>query len=383
MQSYIKKITLLLLIMITLSVVGGCSLSSTTAETTIATTNATTAASTTAESSTTDVTTGVTTTGVTTTGVTTTETTTTGVTTTEVTTTGITTTEASITLNVIVINGEYTLGDDFNQDSILVSLVRPNGTAIPLSSSSYTVSGFNSTIVGEITLMVNYYEYSATFNLNIVAPLDGLIITMAYYFDAQGLTGSALFNELDTIVNTGFQGVTYGEARYILDESDADPTNPNNIILVYLATSISNVWDYGDTWNREHVWPQSLLPDSADNDTVNTCSDLHNLKPADPSENSSRGNKYFDTESGYEPRDEVKGDIARILFYMITKYSQLSLVDRAPGVLEMAMFSVLLQWHELDPVDDFERNRNDVIYSYQNNRNPYIDYPEFVDMIWG
>jgi len=113
---------------------------------------------------------------------------------------------------------------------------------------------------------------------------------------------------------------------------------------------------------------------------------LHNLKPSNPSINSSRGNKYYDyitSTVAYEPRDEVKGDLARILLYMWTMYEILSLVDSAPSTYQMALLTVLLEWHDIDPVDDFERNRNEVIYSHQNNRNPYIDYPEFVDLIWG
>ncbi len=50
---------------------------------------------------------------------------------------------------------------------------------------------------------------------------------------------------------------------------------------------------------------------------------------------------------------------------------------------KMGNLEVLLQWHLDDPVDEFERNRNEVIYSYQGNRNPFIDYPEFVSIIWG
>jgi endonuclease I len=125
-------------------------------------------------------------------------------------------------------------------------------------------------------------------------------------------------------------------------------------------------------------------------ETINTSrhvgADLHNLKPANPSENSSRGNKYFDnttTTASYSPRVEVRGDIARILFYMVVMYDYLELINTTPTVHKMAMLNTLLQWHMDDPVDDFERNRNDVIYGYQNNRNPFIDYPEFVEMIFG
>jgi len=58
------------------------------------------------------------------------------------------------------------------------------------------------------------------------------------------------------------------------------------------------------------------------------------------------------------------------------------LVNTTPTVYQMAMLDVLLQWNLDDPVDDFERNRNEVIFTYQHNRNPFIDYPEFVPLIW-
>jgi endonuclease I len=77
----------------------------------------------------------------------------------------------------------------------------------------------------------------------------------------------------------------------------------------------------------------------------------------------------------YEPHDDVKGDVARIVFYMATMYSNLNI--NLLGDLDM-----LIDWHFLDPVDDFERNRNEVIYSYQKNRNPYIDNPDYVELVW-
>lgn len=281
---------------------------------------------------------------------------------------------------------EYDLRESFDESSITVELVLSSGQRITLRSDTYDISGFDSSTAGEKEITVSHGEYTDTFTVTILKSTD-VDITMTYYLSAEGLSGNALFLELREIINDGFSGVTYGEARYILDETDADPSNPNNVILVYLGTSVSGVWDYGVTWNREHVWPRSLLGASADNDTVNVASDLQNLKPSNPSENSSRNNRYYDNVSigglSYEPRDEVKGDVARILLYMWTMYDYLELVDVEPSVYEMALLTVLLEWHELDPVDDFERNRNDIIYTYQNNRNPFIDYPEFVDLIWG
>jgi len=96
----------------------------------------------------------------------------------------------------------------------------------------------------------------------------------------------------------------------------------------------------------------------------------------------------------WQPRDEVKGDVARMIFYMATRYEgengepDLEVIDYIPADQYTnepvhAKLSALLKWHVEDTVDNYERIRNEVIYSYQNNRNPFIDHPEYVDMIWG
>lgn len=331
------------------------------------------------------------TTAQTTTGLVTTETTTVPPTTTQTTTLPATTTTAPTTVTTttfvdqseLVVEGlsttTYTIGDVIDLSTLTVTFYDQAGTPTVLRDMDYTVSPIDTSTYGQKQLVITYGEYQAVIQIQVNLP--------AYYMDAMDLTGNTLFLELRTIINTGFSGVTYGDARYILDETDADPNHAGNLILLYLGTSVSGVWDSGVTWNREHVWPQSGMPVSASNSVVNMASDLQNLKPSDPVENSTRGNDYFDNVAGtyaYVPRDEVKGDIARILLYMIVKYDQLSLVDGTPNLsnYEMGIFSVLLQWNHQDPVDDFERNRNDVIYGYQHNRNPFIDYPDFADLIW-
>jgi len=214
---------------------------------------------------------------------------------------------------------------------------------------------------------------------------NGFEITMPYYESAEGLSGSALLLELREIVNQGFLNKTYGDSRYILDETDADPNHSGNVILMYTGVSVSGAWDNGVTWNRDHIWPQSLLGVDAVNTVANAASDLQNLKPANPLINSTRGNKYFGTTTtteSYALRQEDRGDIARILLYMVVMYSEYTLLESNPSVYQMAQLSLLLQWHVQDPVDAFEQNRNNVIYSYQKNRNPFIDYPQFVDLIW-
>ncbi len=255
--------------------------------------------------------------------------------------------------------------------------------------------GYNFLGWTEQTTGTDYYVFGGqmTQNVTLYAQwqyIDNYTYT-GYYEGADGLTGQTLVSFLRTVVTTGFTGVSYGDARYILDETDQDPNNPSNVILVYLGISVSGVWDDGNTWNREHVWPQSLLYDTnvinINNSYIGVGSDLYNLKPANPSENSSRGNDYFDESglsSAYEPRDAVKGDIARILFYMTVRYDNLTLVNStSPAIYQMAMLNTLLKWNAQDPVDSFELHRNDVVYSYQHNRNPFVDHPEFVDKIWG
>lgn len=98
----------------------------------------------------------------------------------------------------------------------------------------------------------------------------------------------------------------------------------------------------------------------------------------------------YDSDSR-EPRDSVKGDIARMLFYMAVRYEgdngeiDLELNEKVNNNKDpyMGKLSVLLKWNEQDPVDDLERKRNEVIFTkYQHNRNPFIDHPEWVNKIW-
>lgn len=314
----------------------------------------------------------------------TTQETTTERTTTEQTTTIITTTYYDNSRIEITSPGNlvYTIDESVDYTGMTVTYYDSEDNATVLSDMDFTISNVDTSTYGEKTVIITYEEYQASFDIQVNLP--------TYYMDAMNLTGTQLLTALRTIIHTGFDGVSYGEVRYILDETDRDPLNSNNLIEVYTGDSVSGAWDCNGTcvWNREHVWPQSAMPVSASNNVTNMASDLHNLKPADPSENSSRGNDYFDNASlgdAYEPRDEVKGDIARILLYMVVMYDQLTLVDGTPnlGNYEMGLLSVLLQWNEQDPVDEFERNRNDVIFSYQGNYNPFIDYPEFAELIWG
>ena len=250
-------------------------------------------------------------------------------------------------------------------------------------------------------------------------------IPQSYYDQANNLSSVELKEALHQIISNH---VIYPytsnstDTWDILQESDQDPYENNNMILVYTGRSQEKGYRDGsgnysqyengngtqsNSWNREHIWPKSHgFPD--DNDNAYT--DVHNLKPCDRSVNSSRGTKDFDfggnqhaeasdclTDSdSWEPPDYVKGDIARILFYMVVRYDPG--IDHENNVFDLELvnyttpnntdpilgkLSSLLEWHLSDPVDDFEINRNEIIFGFQENRNPFIDHPNLVNYLWG
>ena len=208
-----------------------------------------------------------------------------------------------------------------------------------------------------------------------------------YYQEAFGLFGENLHDALHAIINDGVTLPSYSEIIGIMQESDRDPDNSDNVMLIYTQLSVPAVWDQGTTWNREHVWPVRRMPvDRPGASTRNMGSDAHNLTPANPAENNSRGFKYFaetTTTTSYAPPAVVRGDVARMMFYMITMYESLSLASNPNADnFEMGELETLLLWHFEHQVREFETVRNDIIYHYQNNRNPFIDYPHFVELLY-
>jgi endonuclease I len=230
-----------------------------------------------------------------------------------------------------------------------------------------------------------------------------------YYAGTEGLTGAALAAELNSIID-GHTTLTYAEVYTALPYTDEDPDNPDNLIVFYSGTSLDKDARCGagscaGLWNREHSWPQS----HGEIGTSGPGADLFHMRPEFSDTNSSRGNKDFDdggsatvpscapclaTPTSFEPRDAIKGDLARGLFYMAVRYDG-DPDDGFAGDLEMAAtipssgpnlgkLSTLVAWSMADPPDDRERARNDLIDgSYQHNRNPFIDRPEWVCSIWG
>lgn len=226
-----------------------------------------------------------------------------------------------------------------------------------------------------------------------------------YYASAMGKTGSALHTELHRIISSGVTTLTYDQVWTALKDTDQDPANANNVIEVYSGRSIAKSDNGGgvDQWNREHVWAKS----HGDFGTVNgPGTDVHHLRPEDVTVNSTRGNLDFDKggspvaqctgclsdSDSFEPRDAVKGDVARMIFYMAVRWDGGDgFADLEPDDLvgngtapAIGRISVLKQWNLQDPPDAFEKRRNQVIFdSWQHNRNPFIDHPEWVTAIYG
>ena len=213
----------------------------------------------------------------------------------------------------------------------------------------------------------------------------------------------------------------------VLEQADQDPLNTSRILDVYRNRSFPKYGGGNNSYNREHTWPNSYgFPDDGWSNLP--YSDCHHLFLCDISYNGARGSRVFadcasgctayptDTHDGvsgvnytrndspqgvWETWQDRRGDVARAMFYMDVRYEgdsgsepDLILTDDLALIMSsqtgdnepvgyMGYVSILLEWHAQDPVDEKERLRNDVVYQYQGNRNPFIDHPEWVDLLFG
>lgn len=240
-----------------------------------------------------------------------------------------------------------------------------------------------------------------------------------YYNEALGLTGTELQEALHEIIKD-HQVQTYASLYQHFQSTDRKPNlsvwdmysdvpggTPPYAFYYNSGDECGNYNGEGQCYNREHSWPQSWFGGSI----LPMRTDLFHIFPTDGYVNNRRANYPFgevsnatwtsqngskvgaNTTAGYtgvvfEPIDEYKGDFARSYFYMSVRYygqdtnwpgspqtvgSQLK-----PWALEM-----MIKWHEQDTVSEKEINRNNEVYDIQENRNPFIDHPEFVNQIWG
>ena len=252
---------------------------------------------------------------------------------------------------------------------------------------------------------------------NIVTPT----IPTGYYDSLEGLSGNALKQAVQDIIAAPIVRLhSYADIWDIIRTADQNPENSNQIWDMYLEIPMAKL-DQQTTssivgkWNREHIFCQSrggfevANGDTADgigvwNSTsaasvVDGVSDAHHIRAENGQENSSRNNKNYGTVNSSTvyagpsgTQGSWRGDVARALFYMAVRFDGLNVVNGDPSEYlpstsiasgNIGDLATLLVWNHSDPRDDFEMNRNNYIYTWQMNRNPFIDYPLLVDYIFG
>ena len=261
-------------------------------------------------------------------------------------------------------------------------------------------------------------------------------IPSGYYDGTTGLTGYALKSKVHDIISKKVYSYTYDDLKTLHGITDLDKyyENDNTLLDIYsekpnaadaynydLSNIISSASAEGLGWNREHGMPQStfygiypmysdlhyIIPTDArvnqlrnnypyarNNGAANDCN-KPNTTPCTASNGSKLGKSTTPgyTNTVYEPIDEFKGDVARYLLYYVVRYeghlvnnnyllSTSPLDGNEERGFEDWYINLLKDWNALDPVSQRELDRNNAVYSIQNVRNPFIDHPEWVDMIW-
>lgn len=252
-----------------------------------------------------------------------------------------------------------------------------------------------------------------------------------YYAPAAGQTGPALKQALHEIIDD-HERYPYSSSSTdtwdVLALAHEDPAISGNVLTVYRKSSVdADDHTQATGWNREHTWPSSY--GFTDDGPCNyPFTDMHHLMPSDWDYNGARGNRVYDecpvgcdawpvdgvpdnnygdgfgNTGSWEVWSGRRGDVARALFYMEVRYAggthaftacaepELILTDSRAQIVSntsnnyspayMGLLSTLIEWHLSDPVDDFERDKNDTVFLFQGNRNPFIDHPEWVCAIW-
>lgn len=223
------------------------------------------------------------------------------------------------------------------------------------------------------------------------------------YDELEALSGSSnvntvpsseLYKELQDLMKDNHKKQTsYGDTRYMYQYTDCQNSCKTSTAIssFYSGEDIGPGWDAGATWNREHTWPKSKTAyKSVNNGSINEATDIMTLRPAGSSENSSRGNKAYGTQTNssfFNPNHyagdkyDLRGDCARIMLYTYVRWGNTSYMWGSSGVIQSK--DVLLQWVEEDPVDTWELGRNDSVQSITGTRNVFVDYPELVFILFG
>ena len=280
---------------------------------------------------------------------------------------------------------------------IVISLVSASAYAAPASSKIYTtptgydeasdvqyvtsnVSGkqviANWGARGEDCVFLSTYAqnfYTGEYSFSTLSSLSGGTTQ-------SNAPSSQLFSELQELMTSKHTFYTYYDGnqnvRNYYKYTDCVSNDTSKVALLYRGGLETSSWNSGNIWNQEHMWPKSKLSNSEQ------IGDIMQLRPANPSENSSRGNTaYGEGSKYYNPGPSVRGDCARLVLYMYVRWGVTNKMWSTGGVIES--LDVLLKWMEEDPVDTWEMGRNDSVQSITGTRNVFVDYPELAWLLFG
>lgn len=342
-------------------------------------------------------------------------------------TTNTAVTGANLIINFVLVNGNFTLLDYSGNQTVSIPVGSTSASTAILIVDDTVNEGDE-----ELLIKVNNVPIGYVLNNNSIVvrvndndfivspwgtplnPTYGVVIPTipnGYYDSLEGLSGNALRQAVQDIVANPavVRAHSYGDVTDMLLEADRNPQNGSQVWMMYVESPRSKLdYQLGSSnvgvWNREHIWPQSRggfadgtssfsdgitiwLPTGPD-DILAGHSDAHHIRAEDGSENTSRSNRDYGSDYNGPAGNQGswRGDVARALFYMAVRYNGLSLVNGNPvdsTVGQMGDLASLLAWNLADPADDFEMHRNNYIATWQQNRNPFIDYPLLANYIFG
>lgn len=278
---------------------------------------------------------------------------------------------------------------------------------------NYLLFTFSMSAVASAQIPAGYYNTATGTGYTLKTQLRKIIDNVDDGISGEDLAQDNGYSALYTTFMTSDKDFYFENNGTLLDMYSENPNGPDAYEYTYGVNQDdgSSGTAEGQRYNREHVIPQSVF-----NSNEPMRNDAHFVIPSDKFVNAQRGNLPFgrvqnanftstngsrrgnNNNSGYsagysndvfEPIGAFKGDIARMYFYFATRYETsvsgwtYDMFDGTSNqVLNQTFFNILYQWHVQDPVSQRELDRNNAIYNNQNNRNPYIDHPEYVANVW-
>ena len=275
-------------------------------------------------------------------------------------------------------------------------------------------------VIGWAQIPTGYYSTATGSGYVLKTQLNKIIDNQNDGLSPEYISIDQGYNAIDDFFPIVDRDIYYDNDNSVMDVYSELPLGPDptGYPFQYFQDECGNYSGEGDCFNKEHVVPQSIFSQNSP-----MRGDAHHLLPTDGRVNGFRSNFPFGyvgsnlvSQSGitnptrngsklgnnintglfsgytgtvFEPIDEFKGDIARINFYFITRYeNQVSgwsypmYNGTSSQVLTNTFLYTMLAWHLNDPVSQKEIDRNNAIFLHQNNRNPFIDHPEYVCQIW-